>query len=310
MTPSVRFSKPKSWPPAFLVFDSILAWPIFANVNSSPPPLTSATSSPPTLPTPGALPQGRLPLHDGRFTRRHPSFEPIQDAEKDDLEFLFMLGTSYGMVKRADDSRRVFERLVAAGGDTPHLHLLLGKAYLAPGPDSSLPNPNFAAPPKTTLCLTPITISPCFINRRAATDQAISQWDKEIAAFPENTWAYKELAEIRMDGGNIPAAIALLEQGAVRNPDSPDLLKVLARAYLQSSDPARAIPFLKRALALDPEDGSTHFLLGRAYQASSHPQEAQSEMAKARTLMKANSEGKMGALSRDRAEDSPFAEHQ
>lgn len=237
------------------------------------------------------------------------SFEPIQDVEQDDLEFLFMLGTSYGMVKRTDDSRRVFERLVASGGDTPHLHLLLGKAYLALGQSERAEAELRRAAEGDSLPYAHYYLGMLY-KQKGATDQAISQWDREIDVFPENTWAYKELAETRMDGGNIPAAIALLEKGAVRNPDSSDLLKVLARAYLQSSDPARAIPFLKRALALDPEDGSTHFLLGRAYQASSHPQEAQSEMAKARTLMKANSEGKMGALSRDRAKDSPFAEHQ
>ena len=46
-------------------------------------------------------------------------FEPIQIAEQDDLEYLFMLGTSYGMLKRTDDSLRVFQRMIEAGGDTP-----------------------------------------------------------------------------------------------------------------------------------------------------------------------------------------------
>src|ERR1700730_2160352 len=53
------------------------------------------------------------------------AFEPILDSQQDDLELLYMLGISYGMMKRPDDARSVFERLVKAGGDTPHLHLLL-----------------------------------------------------------------------------------------------------------------------------------------------------------------------------------------
>src|SRR5579862_2750779 len=40
------------------------------------------------------------------------AFEPIETAEKDDLEYLYMLGTSYGMLKRSDDSARVFQRMV------------------------------------------------------------------------------------------------------------------------------------------------------------------------------------------------------
>lgn len=237
------------------------------------------------------------------------AFEPIQDREQDDLEFLFMLGISYGMAKHTEDSRRIFERLVAAGGDTPHFHLLLGKGYLAlnqlepaeaelrrAAEGDSLPYAHYYL---GVLC-----------KQKGDIDQAISQWEKEILVFPENAWAYKELAETRLDRGEIPAAMAILLKGTARNPDSPDLLTVLARAYLHSSVPARAIPLLKRAMALDPASGRTHFLLARAYQASGHPQEAQAELTKARTLMKRNSESKMGALSRDRAEDSPFAEHQ
>jgi tetratricopeptide (TPR) repeat protein len=237
------------------------------------------------------------------------SFEPIQDREQDDLEFLFMLGTSYGMVKRTDDSRRIFERLVAAGGDTPHLHLLLGKAYLALNQLEPAETELRRAAEANSLPYAHYYLARLY-EQKGDLDRAISEWEKEIAVFPENIWAYKELAETRQDRGETPAAIALLEKGTARNPDSPDLLTFLARAYLQSSDAACAIPLLKRALALDPGNGSTHFQLGRAYQASGHPQEAQSEMAKARTLMKGTSEGKMGALSRDRAEDSPPAEHQ
>jgi tetratricopeptide (TPR) repeat protein len=237
------------------------------------------------------------------------SFEPIQDREQDDLEFLFMLGTSYGMVKRTDDSRRIFERLVAAGGDTPHLHLLLGKAYLALNQLEPAETELRRAAEANSLPYAHYYLARLY-EQKGDLALAISEWEKEIAVFPENIWAYKELAKTRQDRGETPAAIALLEKGTARNPDSPDLLTFLARAYLQSSDAACAIPLLKRALALDPGNGSTHFQLGRAYQASGHPQEAQSEMAKARTLMKENSEGKMEELSRDRVADSPPGEHQ
>src|ERR1035438_4251112 len=50
---------------------------------------------------------------------------PLQDREQDDLEHLFMLGVSYGKLKRTDDARNIFARLLQSGGDTPHLHLLL-----------------------------------------------------------------------------------------------------------------------------------------------------------------------------------------
>ena len=56
---------------------------------------------------------------------------PLQDREQADIEFLFMLGISYGKLNRPDDAREILAQLVQAGGDTPHLHLLLRKAFLA-----------------------------------------------------------------------------------------------------------------------------------------------------------------------------------
>ena len=58
------------------------------------------------------------------------ALEPIRDQEQDDLDFLYMLAIAYGQLKRSNDSARTCEQLVRVGGDTPHLHLLMGKVYL------------------------------------------------------------------------------------------------------------------------------------------------------------------------------------
>src|SRR5215471_10753079 len=57
------------------------------------------------------------------FDAAASAFGPIENREQDDLEYLFMLGISYGKLKRAGDAQRRFARLVDAGGDAPHLHL-------------------------------------------------------------------------------------------------------------------------------------------------------------------------------------------
>src|SRR5205823_8138011 len=58
------------------------------------------------------------------------ALEPIFNQEQGDLDYLFVLGICYGKLKRAGDSARAFARLVQEGGNSPHMHLLLGKAYL------------------------------------------------------------------------------------------------------------------------------------------------------------------------------------
>jgi tetratricopeptide (TPR) repeat protein len=55
-------------------------------------------------------------------------------------------------------------------------------------------------------------------------DLAAAEFEKEIETAPGNTWAYKDLAEIWLDQGDVQGAIALLQNGVARNPEAPELL--------------------------------------------------------------------------------------
>jgi tetratricopeptide (TPR) repeat protein len=225
-------------------------------------------------------------------------FEPIVAREENDLEFLFMLGLSYGMLHRAEESTRTFERLVEAGGDTPHLHLLLGKAYLALGQQDQAASELELATQSKALPFVHYYLG--MLNRQQGQlDLAAIEFEKEIEIVPGNTWAYKELAELRMDRGDERRAIAVLQKGIAHNPDAPLLLATLGRAYLQLPDTGRAISSLTRAIALDPKNSSYHYQLGRAYLKAGRHDEANVEMKRARNLASEPPEGKMEVLSRD-----------
>jgi tetratricopeptide (TPR) repeat protein len=227
------------------------------------------------------------------------AFEPLQVSEQDDVEYLFMLGTSYGMAKRTDDALRVFQRMLEAGGDTPHLHLLLGKAYLALGQLDSAAVELKRAAGKEDFPFAHYYLG-VLNQQQGKLDLAAAEFEKEIEIAPDDTSAYKDLAEIRLEQPDVPSAVTLLEKGVARNPDSPELLATLGRAYLRVPAESRAITVLKRAIALDPDSGSYHYQLGRAYLKAGRRSEASAEMARARVLISgAPVEGKMGALSKD-----------
>jgi tetratricopeptide (TPR) repeat protein len=57
------------------------------------------------------------------------ALEPPAGGEQNNLEFLFLRGISHGKMKREQDSEKAFNQSVRVGGDTAHLHFLLGKAY-------------------------------------------------------------------------------------------------------------------------------------------------------------------------------------
>ncbi len=230
-------------------------------------------------------------------------FEPLMGREQNDLEFMLMLGVSYGMLHRAEDSARTFERLVEAGGDTPHLHLLLGKAYLALGQQDQAASELERATESKTLPFVHYYLG--MLNRQQGQlDLAATEFEKEIEIVPGNIWAYQELAGLRMDRGETRGAIAILDKGIARNPDSPLLLSTLGRAYLQVPDTGRAISNLTKAIALDPKNSSYHYQLGRAYLEAGRRDEANAEMKRARSVADELPEGKMEVLSRDQSTET------
>jgi tetratricopeptide (TPR) repeat protein len=225
-------------------------------------------------------------------------FEPLATREQNDLEFLYMLGLSYGMLHRDEDSARAFERLVETGGDSAHLHLLLGKAYLALGQQDKAGSELALADGSNRLPFAHYYLG-VLDRQRGQLDLAVTEFEKEIEIAPENAWAYKELSEIRADQGDSNGAIALLQKGVARNPDNPLLLSTLGRAYLQVPDTGPAISNLTKAIVLDPRNSTYHYQLARAYLKAGLISKANAEMALARTLLAASSESKMEAVSRD-----------
>ncbi len=64
------------------------------------------------------------------FARTAATLAPLFDRQKSNLDYLYVLGIAYAKLQRPEDSARTFEQMVRAGGDSPQLHLLMGKAHL------------------------------------------------------------------------------------------------------------------------------------------------------------------------------------
>ena len=171
-----------------------------------------------------------------------------------------------------------------AGGDTPHLHLLLGKAYLALGQNNQAEVELQQAASGNAVPFAHYYMGILY-QKSGQIDQAATQFEKEIEVDPSNSWAYKDLADIKLDRGAAADAIPLLEKAAARNPDAPELFATLGRAYLQASHPERSISAFRRAVVLDDKNGSYHLQLGRALLRAGHRVEASAEVARARVLV-------------------------
>jgi tetratricopeptide (TPR) repeat protein len=229
------------------------------------------------------------------------SLQPLFTQEANDLEYLFMLGISYGMLKKTEESQQVFAQLVKAGGDTPQLHLLLGKAYLALG-DLKEADIELAQASKDGPLPYAHYYRGILAQKQGQTDRAAEQFEQEVSLLPNNPWAFKELAIIKVDQGDVRGAIQLLRRGVASNPDTPDLYAALGRIYLQSGEPRSAEVVLKRSISLDPKNGTYHFQLARAYLAQGLHGKAEEEMAQTRALASGSAGGQMELLTRGTAD--------
>jgi tetratricopeptide (TPR) repeat protein len=235
------------------------------------------------------------------FAKAVAAFEPLRNQEGADLDYLFMLGTSYGMLHRTEDSLRVFEQMVEVGGDTPHLHLLLGKAYLALGQNDKAGVELQSAAESGALPFAHYYLG-ALRRQQGQTELAAAEFEREIASNPVNRSAYKDLGEIRLEEEDDPqAAVALLEKGVTNCPDAPELFALLGRAYLKVSNTENALTALRKAVALSPNSSTYHYQLARAYLKAGRHDEANAEMNRARHLASEAPEGKMQAISKEQS---------
>jgi tetratricopeptide (TPR) repeat protein len=199
--------------------------------------------------------------------------------------------------------------MVEAGDSTPHLHLLLGKAYLALGENDKAEEElkDAAAGDRVPFAHYYLGV----LNRQLSRPElAATEFEKEIRIDPTNAMAARELAEVRLDEADPQSAVAVLEKAIAGNHDAPELFATLGRAYLQTSNETRAIAVLKKAIALSPDVSSYHYQLGRAYLKAGRSVQAHTEMERARTLSARVPQGKMQALSGDREpEPTPDGSH-
>ena len=98
-------------------------------------------------------------------------------------------------------------------------------------------------------------------------DRAMGHYRRAIQKDPQHPSGLTALAEMLLDGGQVGAAIRLLEAAVARSPREPVLLNGLAVAYGRESRFADAENLVRRALSFDPDSPLTWLNLGVSLQA-------------------------------------------
>lgn len=212
------------------------------------------------------------------------SLEPIWSEEKDDLDYLFVMGICYGKLKQDAKSARVFSSLVERGGDTPHLHLLLGNAYLDLHEDQKARSElERAVAGDGTLPYAHYNLGVAY-ERLGMLKQAGEEFDDEIALDPSQPWAYQDRAKLWVRLGSAVKAVPLFQKALRIDPKLASSLAGLGEAYLLEGKTNQALYYLRQALSLDPDSADFHYQLGQAYLKAKQKAKAQEQFVEAEKL--------------------------
>lgn len=212
------------------------------------------------------------------------SLGPIWSEEKNDLDYLLVLGICYGKLKHKTESARVFSRMLKQGGDTPHLHLLLGKAYLDLRQNQEARSElEEAVASNGKLPFAHYNLGVAY-ERLGMLKEAREEFDKEIALDPSQPWAYQEQGRLWVRLGSSDKAVPLFQEALRIDSKLPLSFAGLGGAYLLEGKTNQAIHELRQALALEPDSADFHYQLGHAYLKTGQKTKAQEQFAVAEKL--------------------------
>jgi len=212
------------------------------------------------------------------------TLEPLSSQEKTDLDYLYVMGICCGKLKRQTDSDKTFEQLVLAGGETGHMQLLPGKAYLdlfeIPSAQKELEKAVALAP---ALPFAHLNLGVAY-QRQGMLEQAGEEFKKEMTVTPREPWSYDNLGTVYADRGDTGHAAEMFRKALALDGRMPPSLAGLGKTLLREGKAAEALPSLKRAVEGEPGSTSYHYLLGQAYLKLAEQTDADKQFAAARRI--------------------------
>lgn len=108
---------------------------------------------------------------------------------------------------------------------------------------------------------------------------AIAQLEQERTLDPLDGETYSRLGDAYLRSGDAAKAQQVLDRAVLLEPNASGPYILLGKALLEQQDPASAAMVLQHAAQMDPANSMTHMLLARAFTATGRSTEASREFA-------------------------------
>jgi tetratricopeptide (TPR) repeat protein len=169
------------------------------------------------------------------------TMEKLHDTAPNSIWMLQAQGEANESQKNYDAAIIAFKHVLEIDPRRPGIHYRLGRVYLSRFHESQRPEDQ---------------------------DNAVRQFEAELAVDPSNGNAAYEIANLDASSGNLDEARKQYGEVIDRYPDFEEALVGMAGVELVSQKPADAVPLLNRATKLRPDDEVAWYRLAQAARAT------------------------------------------
>jgi tetratricopeptide (TPR) repeat protein len=226
------------------------------------------------------------------FTNQHAeavqTLEPMWDRMSNNVMYLYVMSISAHQAGRKETDEKATRQLIAVGGNSPELHLILGKAYFQHTQyDEALAELQraFAAEPNLPFLHFNLGVTYARLERDV---QAEEEFRKDIAIDPDLADNYYQLGLLYARQQKAAEAEKAFREALNRDPNRSGAWFGLARIYQSQENYPQALKAVSESIRLVPDSNKTHFLRGQILQKLGRQDEARAEFATAKKLMDAS----------------------
>ena len=175
----------------------------------------------------------------GVATLRMPLLPSEVPPEKREMVLMAGRGSYFMAMRLAPAARTAFEELALRYPDVPNVHYAFGVFLMSDDPDRALKEFDRELSVQPSHATSHIQMAFEYI-RRGDYESARPHADKAVTLAPTDFIAHRLVGQIQLETGDVPAAIASLEQSRQLEPNSPTVYFTLAKAYARAGREADA----------------------------------------------------------------------
>jgi len=225
-------------------------------------------------------------LFEERYNDAAVELEPLWPGSSTDVTYLYSLAVAAGNSNRHGLEERATRQLMDVGNDSPLVHLLLGKAYMAHEDyDHALVELLKASDADKKLPMLHYNLGVVY-RHKGEMERARTEFLEDKALEPSVAFNYDELGMLSSLDGKDGEAESYFTDAIKRDPRISTAWFGLAKLYRQEKRYDDALRALSQAGAIDPDSASVHYLRGQVFSALHRKNEATEEFAAVQRLKK------------------------